>query len=210
MSVTLPIYNLTAKKVGDFSYTPFGDVLSEQMLAQVMRVYLTNTHQGTAQAKTRGEISKPDTKPWRQKGTGRARHGSKNSPIWVGGGVTFGPRANTKRMTLSTALKQKAMRYLLDMEINGGSFVVMKDVTDAAKTKDVVAFLKGVNAFHLPVVAVLQAKDEKTAASFRNIPGVTIRRASLISPADMNKKALYVFAESALNSLIDRVQKHDV
>ncbi len=210
MSVTLPIYNLDAKKVGDYSYTPFGESLSEQTLAQIMRVYLTNTHQGTAQAKTRGEVSRPDNKPWRQKGTGRARHGSKNSPIWVGGGVTFGPRAYTKRMTLSNALKQKAMRYLLDLEISGGSVVIVKDMTENAKTKDVAAFLQSVNSFRIPVVAVVQAKDEKTAAMFRNIPGVTIRRASLISPLDMNKKALYVFAESALNRLVERVTKHDV
>lgn len=210
MSVTLPIYNLEAKKVGDYSYSPFGDQLSDQTLAQVMRVYLTNTHQGTSQAKTRGEVSRPGKKPWRQKGTGRARHGSKNSPIWVGGGVTFGPRSYTKRMSISADLKKKAMRYLLDLEISGGSVVILKDVTDDYKTKDVAEFLKSVNSFRTSVVAVIQPRDEKTAAMFRNIPGVTIRRASLISPLDMNKKALYVFAESALNRLVERVTKHDV
>lgn len=209
MSVTLPIYNLEAKKVGDYAYTPFGEVLSDAMLSQVLRTYITNKHQGTSQAKTRGEVNRPDKKPWKQKGTGRARHGSRNSPIWVGGGVTFGPRAYTKRLLLPVAIKKKAMRYLLDTEINQGSVVVIKDVTEMVKTKAMLEFVMAVNSFRLPVVAILQAKDDVTAAAFRNIPKVTIRRASLISPIDMNKKALYIFVESALSSLVERIKKHD-
>ncbi len=209
MSVTLPIYNLEAKKVGDFAYTPFAETLSESMVAQVMRAYTTNQHQGTSQAKTRGEVSHPDKKPWRQKGTGRARHGSRNSPIWVGGGVTFGPRSYTKRLTIPTGLKQKAMRYFLDKEIEQGSVVVFSDKLEAQKTKEAVSFITSLNSFKMQVIVVLQAKDEKTAAVFRNIKGVTLRRASLVSPLDMNKKALYVFAEGALNALVERVKKHD-
>ncbi|WKZ23809.1 MAG: 50S ribosomal protein L4 [Candidatus Dojkabacteria bacterium] len=208
MSLTLPIYNLEAKKVGDYAYTPFEEKMSAAMIAQVLRVYRTNQHQGTAQAKTRGEVSHPEKKPWRQKGTGRARHGSRNSPIWVGGGVTFGPRAHTKRLTLSSALKQKAMRYFLDQEMAQGSVVVFNEAHSVAKTKEAASFLASVNSFRLPIVVVLQAKDEKSTLVFRNIPGVTIRRASLLSPLDMNKKALYVFAEGALNTLVERIS-HD-
>lgn len=207
MSVTLPIYNLEAKKIGDYAYTPFGEKLSEAVIAQVMRSYTTNQHQGTSQAKTRGEVSHPDKKPWRQKGTGRARHGSRNSPIWVGGGVTFGPRAYTKRLTIPTGLKQKAMRYFLDKEIEQGSIAVFSEKIDALKTKEAVSFISQLNAFKLKVIVVLQAKDEKTATIFRNIKNVTLRRASLMSPLDMNKKALYVFAEGALNALVERITK---
>lgn len=210
MSVTLPVYGLDAKKVKDFEYVPFEEKISDVTIAQVMRAYTTNQHQGTAQAKTRGEVNRPDKKPWAQKGTGRARHGSKNSPIWVGGGVTFGPRAYTKRLVLSTALKQKAMRYFLDTEVTGGSVVVFKDVVESAKTKDAAAFVESMNSFKLPVIVVLQAKDENSAAVFRNLKTVKIRRASMLSPLDMNKKALYVFAEGALNALIERVKKHAV
>lgn len=209
MSVTLPVYSLDAKKVKDFEYLPFDEKLSNAKIAQVLRSYIMNQHQGTAQAKTRGEVNRPDKKPWAQKGTGRARHGSKNSPIWVGGGVTFGPRANTKRLIVPTSLKQKAMRYFLDTEMSQGSVVILKDVADAAKTKMAASFLASVNSFRLPVIVVLQAKDENTAALFRNLEQVKIRRASMLSPVDMNKKALYVFAESALNALIERVKKHD-
>lgn len=209
MSVTLPIYNLEAKKVGDFAYTPFGEKLSEAMIAQVMRAYITNQHQGTSQAKTRGEVVHPDKKPWKQKGTGRARHGSRNSPIWVGGGVTFGPRSYVKRLTIPTGLKQKAMRFFLDKEIEQGSVVVFSEKTDALKTKEAVSFVTSVNSFRTAVIVVLQTKDEKTATIFRNIKGVTLRRASLLSPLDMNKKALYVFAEGALNVLVERITKHD-
>lgn len=210
MSVTLAVYNLEAKKVGDYSYVPFEEKLSEVMLAQVMRAYNTNKHQGTSQAKTRGEVVHPDKKPWAQKGTGRARHGSRNSPIWVGGGVTFGPRSYTKRLSIPLTIKRKAMRYLLDTEISQGSVVVFNEKVEQPKTKMVFDFLAKVNSFRLPVVAVVQAKDETTAAMFRNIKNVTIRRASLISPVDMNKKALYVFSEGALTALVDRVKKHDV
>ena len=209
MSVTLAVYNLEAKKVSEYSYTPFEEKLSESMISQVLRTYRANTHQGTAQAKTRGEVTRPDKKPWAQKGTGRARHGSKNSPIWVGGGVTFGPRAYTERLSISAQLKKKAMRYFLDTEVNGGSVVVFSEKSETGKTKEAAEFLKKVNAFRLPIVVILQAKDEKTASLFRNLGKVTIRRASLLSPLDMSKKALYVFSENAMNALVERVKKHD-
>lgn len=209
MSVTIPVYNLEAKKVREYSYTPFGEKLSDAVIAQVLRAYSTNLHQGTAQAKTRGEVSRPDNKPWRQKGTGRARHGSRNSPIWVGGGVTFGPRAYTERLHIATALKQKAMRYFIDAEVAQGTVLVFDDATVGSKTKEAASFLQAVNSFKIPVIVVLQAKDEKNAALFRNLKNVTIRRASMISPLDMSKKALYVFAESAINALVERVKKHD-
>lgn len=209
MSVTLPVYNLEAAKVGEYSYAPFSEKLSDAMIAQVLRAYTANTHQGTAQAKTRGEVSHPDKKPWRQKGTGRARHGSRNSPIWVGGGVTFGPRANTLRLTIPTSLKRKAMRYFLDQEVAQGSVVVFNEKTDMKKTKQAAEFIQKVNAFKMPVIVVVQTKDESTAAMFRNLKNVTLRRSSLVSPLDMSKKALYVFAESALNALVERITKHD-
>jgi len=207
MSVTIPVYNLEAKKISDYSYTPFAEKLSEAMVAQVLRGYVTNQHQGTSQAKTRGEVVHPDKKPWKQKGTGRARHGSRNSPIWVGGGVTFGPRNYLKRLTIPTGLRQKAMRYFLDKEIEQGSVVLFSENNDVVKTKDAAAFISKMNAFKTKVFIVLQAKDEKSATLFRNVQGVTLRRASLISPLDMNKKALYLFAEGALNALIERITK---
>jgi large subunit ribosomal protein L4 len=209
MSVTLPVYNLDAKKVKDFEYMPFEEKLSDAMIAQVMRTYIMNQHQGTAQAKTRGEVNRPHKKPWAQKGTGRARHGSKNSPIWVGGGVTFGPRAYTKRLVIPTALKQKAMRYFLDCELTQGSVVILNDIVDASKTKLAATFIAAVNSFKLPVIVVLQPKDENTASLFRNLDKVRIRRSSMLCPVDMNKKALYVFTEGALNGLIERVKKHE-
>jgi large subunit ribosomal protein L4 len=208
MSVTLPLYNLEAKKIGDYAYTPFEEKMTEVMVAQVMRAYTTNQHQGTAQAKTRAEVVHPDKKPWKQKGTGRARHGSRNSPIWVGGGVTFGPRSYTKRLTIPTALKQKAMRYFLDQEVAQGTVLILSEQSEAKKTKEAVAFISKVNSFKLPVVVVLQAKDEKSAVLFRNMQNVTLRRATLVSPLDMNKKALYIFAEGAMNALVERISKH--
>jgi len=208
MSVTLPLYNLEAKKIGDYSYTPFEEKMTSVMVAQVLRAYMTNQHQGTSQAKTRAEVVHPDKKPWKQKGTGRARHGSRNSPIWVGGGVTFGPRSYTKRLTIPTSLKQKAMRYFLDQEVAQGSVIVFSESIDATKTKAAVSFISQLNSFRLPVIVVLQAKDEKSATLFRNMNNVTLRRASMVSPLDMNKKALYIFAEGAMNALVERISKH--
>lgn len=206
MSVTLPIYNLEGKKVSDFSFTPFEEKLSDKTLAQVMRVYITNQHQGTKKAKTRGEIDKPDTKPWKQKGTGRARHGSKNSPIWVGGGATFGPRPHTRRLDLPLTIRRKAMRYLIDQEVKQGSVVILADKTESTKTKDAVAFLTEVNSFRRPVSLVLVERDEKTSNLFRNVEKVLIRRSTLMSPLDFNKKNLFVFTESSINELIERVK----
>lgn len=158
--------------------------INPRFIAQVMRVYLSNERQDTASTKTRGEVSGGGRKPWRQKGTGRARHGSIRSPLWVGGGVTFGPRKNRHhQLHLSAKAKVKARQLLLINLIKNQSLKVVSQIDiQQPKTKAVVDWLV---KLQIPVGSVLIVPDEPTTnllIGSRNIAGVSVIAKSLVNP----------------------------
>lgn len=207
--VDLQVYNLEGEKTGSVSHTFFDVAVSDQLLTQVMRVYQTNQHQGTKKAKNRGEVIGSDAKPWRQKGTGRARAGSRNSPIFVGGGVTFAPRPHTRRLTVPKKMKDIVMKYFFDSEVRAENLLVLKDSDVITKTKDAFDFLKKQKIHHRPVVVILPVGEVNVASSFKNVRNVTIRRAQMLSPLDMYNKAAFVITETAYKNLVDRVSKNE-
>ncbi|WKZ30289.1 MAG: 50S ribosomal protein L4 [Candidatus Dojkabacteria bacterium] len=207
--VDLQVYNLEGEKTGTVAHTFFDVTVSDELLTQVMRVYQTNQHQGTKKAKTRGEVTGSDIKPWKQKGTGRARAGSRNSPIFVGGGVTFGPRPHTRRLSVPKKMKDKVMKYFIDAEVRAENFLVVKDADSTIKTKDAFDFLKKQQIHHRPVVIVLPVGEVNVAGSFRNVRNVKIRRAEMLSPVDMFNSAAFIITETAYKNLVDRVTKNE-
>jgi large subunit ribosomal protein L4 len=202
----IKIYNLEGKEVGNVEHI-FNDVtVSDDLISQVLRVYETNLHQGTRKAKTRGEVSRPDKKPWRQKGTGRARHGSRNSPIWIGGGVAHGPVPHTRRLTLPKQVKVTAMKYFVDTEVRANNAVIVEDSKSTVKTKDTETFLKSTGLIHKKVIVVLPNKEENMSNAFRNLKNVKIRRAELLSPWDLYGNKTYVFSDAAYKILVNRLK----
>ena len=152
------------------------------------KAYLANLRAGTAHTKTRSDVKGGGKKPWRQKGTGRARAGSITSPVFVGGGVAHGPK-NTRNWSQKINKKQKrvALKYALNEKAeNGALFVVDSIKIESGKTKDAVALLNKLE--QRDTLVVVENFDEKTYLAFRNIPNVYI-----ITPEELNAYYASVF-----------------
>lgn len=174
--VKVPLYNMEGKKVGEqqLSATVFGVAVKPAVLHEAAVAHAANARQVVAHTKTRGEVRGGGKKPWKQKGTGRARHGSTRSPIWKGGGVTFGPRADRNPgKKLNRKVKQLAVRMALTDKVKHERLVVLEVLaaTDF-KTKAMAKMLAALPVGRKVLVA-LPTRDEKVVKSLANLPRVT-------------------------------------
>jgi large subunit ribosomal protein L4 len=166
------------------------------------KAYLANLRAGTAHTKTRSDVKGGGKKPWRQKGTGRARAGSITSPIFVGGGVAHGPR-NTKNWSQKLNKKQKAvaLKFALNEKAeNGAIFVVDSIKIESGKTKDAIAFLNQVNA--RDYLVVVDTLDEKTFLAFRNVKNAYVIEVDELNAYDTASFYSIVFEKSAFEKVI--------
>ena len=166
------------------------------------KAYLANLRAGTAHTKTRSDVKGGGKKPWRQKGTGRARAGSISSPIFVGGGVAHGPR-NTKNWSQKLNKKQKAvaLKFALNEKAeNGAIFVVDSIKIESGKTKDAIAFLNQVNA--RDYLVVVDTLDEKTFLAFRNVRNAYVIEVSELNAYDTASFYSIVIEKSAFEKVI--------
>jgi large subunit ribosomal protein L4 len=152
----------------------FDGVVNDSVMHQVVKVYLANQRQGTASAKTRGEVKGGNSKPWRQKGTGRARAGSTRSPLWPGGGIVFPPKPHSWRQDVPKKVRVLARRSALNDRAQNEK-VVIADVPKAEKpkTKDLVAFLTAVGGAG-KVLLLTDGKNEQAYLSSRNVPRISV------------------------------------
>jgi large subunit ribosomal protein L4 len=170
------------------------------VMHQVVTAQLANARQGTAATKTRGEVRGGGRKPWRQKGTGRARHGSIRSPQWAGGGVAHGPRPeenHTKRV--NKKMKRVALRSALTDRANAGDVTVVRRLAfQAPRTKDALAALQALGHDGEKVLVVLADLDLPTVRSFRNLPPVHTLTVDQLNTYDVLNSDVVVFDEDAL------------
>jgi len=152
----------------------FDGVINDSVMHQVVKVYLANQRQGTASAKTRGEVKGGNSKPWRQKGTGRARAGSTRSPLWPGGGIVFPPQPHSWRLDVPKKVRALARRSALNDRAQNEK-VVIADVPKAEKpkTKDLVAFLSTVGG-EGRVLLLTDGKNEQVYLSSRNVQRISV------------------------------------
>ena len=208
MKVKIPFYNLEGEKVEEVELNlPIEDI-SEDEFSQLMRVYLTNIHQGTKSTKTRGEVSHPDRKPWPQKHTGRARAGSVNSPIWVGGGVAHGPKPHKVRLHANKKQRIRVLSFMLTQYARGQRIVGIAEPKEPLSTKQAYRWLKTINLHPFKVALVLDLREEDLAKSFRNIEKVRVRRAQLLSPFDLYRNQHLLVTKKALDILNKRLAKY--
>jgi len=208
--VKIGIYKINGEKSGELSVAFNGYKISNTLASQVLRVYETNTHIGTRKAKNRGEIDKPDKKLWRQKGTGRARMGSPNSPIWVGGAKAHGPRAYTRRLTLPSQVKNKALSSFLADKLENGAAVIIEATDSVVKTKEYETFLKNLDIIHKKSTCVLSILDENNSKAIRNLRNVKIRRVELLNAYDVYNSGLLLFTKDAFEKLIKRLPEYEI
>jgi large subunit ribosomal protein L4 len=178
-----------------------------QAVHDVVVAYRAGQRSGTASTKNVGEVSGSNKKPWRQKGTGRARAGSNQSPLWVGGGVVFGPRPRdfSKKVTKST--KQLALRKALTERLNAGDVVIVDDFKlGAPKTKEFVGVL---NALEVKKTALLvtDAGDENLQRASRNVANVEVTTSDFVNTYQLLRSDKLIFTRGAFQKLEDRLQK---
>lgn len=168
------VFDMAGKEVGtvDLSDAVFAVEVNSAVLHAAVRAYLLNQRQGTQSTLTRSEVSGGGKKPWRQKGTGRARQGSTRSPQWTHGGVALGPKPRSYRTDLNKKVKKLALLGALSGKVADNDFVVIDSITASEyKTKVMAGMLKAVGEDKKALV-VLSEKNDKVVSSFRNIPGV--------------------------------------
>ncbi len=202
-SLTVDVYGIDGKKAGTVSLPAelFGDTVNKILLAQAVRVYLANQRQGNASTKTRGEVDGSTRKIYRQKGTGRARHGSLRAPIFVKGGIVFGPKPRDFSLSLPTKMKRKALSSALSAKLSAEAVTVVSGFeTLEAKTKIFVEALTKLGKYskkHESVLLVTAGKSEAVRKSSRNVPGVTFMSANRLNAYEVLKtKHLIVMKEA--------------
>lgn len=181
----------------------FAVEVNEAILHAAVRMYLLNQRQGTQSALTRTEVSGGGKKPWRQKGTGRARQGSTRAPQWTHGGVVFAPKPRSYRTAMNKKTRQLAMKSALSSKVAGGEFVCVDAITASEyKTKTMVNMLKAIGAEGKALV-VLSEKDDMVVRSLANIPGVKTAYANTINVYDILNCDKLVMAKGAVEQITE-------
>lgn len=200
---TVSVFDMTGKKVSDLELAEsvFGIEPSIPAMHLCVVSYLANQRQGTQSTLTRAEVSGGGKKPWRQKGTGRARQGSTRSPQWTHGGVALGPKPRSYRMSLNKKTKRLALYSALSAKVAEGNLVVVDSIKTAEyKTKNMVAMLKAFEAEKKALV-VLDTNDAVTVKSCANIPGVKTSVYNTINVYDILNADKFIVSLDAVKGI---------
>ena len=194
------VVNMAGTTVGsiELSDRMYGiEEINSAVLHAAVRMYLLNQRQGTQSALTRSEVSGGGKKPWRQKGTGRARQGSTRAPQWTHGGVVFAPKPREYRISMNRKTKRVALYNALSSKMIANEIVVVDEIkTESFSTKTMAAMLKAVNAGKKALV-VLDSVDAVVIKSFANIPGVKTVQANQLSVYDILNCNTFIMTEAA-------------
>jgi large subunit ribosomal protein L4 len=194
------VLNKEGATVGEITLSDavFGAEVNTGLLHEVVNMYLANQRQGTSDTKTRAEISGGGRKPWRQKGTGRARAGSTRAPNWRHGGVAFGPHPRSYGWTMPKKARRVALRSALSAKLAAGELVVIDSFDlDAPKTKDVVALLKALNV-NRKAFLVTAEQSPNVYKSARNIEGVNTNAARNLNVYEVLNSGKLVLTKDAV------------
>ncbi|MBQ5866024.1 MAG: 50S ribosomal protein L4 [Oscillospiraceae bacterium] len=194
------VYDMSGKLVGEIelSEAVFGIEPNESVVHDVVKNHLANCRQGTQSALTRAEVSGGGIKPWRQKGTGRARQGSTRAPQWTHGGIVFAPKPRDYSYTLNKKVKRLAMKSALSAKAQEGNIVVIDSIKmEEIKTKTFKNFLSAVGC-DCKALVVTAENDQVVVKSARNIPGVLVTFANLINVYDILNAKKFVVDQAAL------------
>jgi large subunit ribosomal protein L4 len=184
--------------------TAFEATFNMPLVHETVRAELNARRRGTASSKTRGQVSGGGAKPWRQKGTGRARAGSSRSPIWTGGGTVFGPQPRHYTAKVNRKARRAAFRSALSVHAERESLAVFDaGAFDAPSTKQAAALLADWNA-GTPVLVLLSESEAQAGLSFRNLATVKVMPAAEAGVADLIGAASLLVSESALPELVTR------
>ena len=194
------VYNMSGELVGEIelSEAGFGITPNQAVVHDVVKNHLANKRQGTQSALTRAEVSGGGRKPWRQKGTGRARQGSTRAPQWTHGGIVFAPKPRDYSYTLNKKSRRLALKSVLSAKAQESNLIVIDSIKmEAPKTAEFAKFLKAVGVEGKALV-VTAAADQNVVKSGRNIPGCEVTFANLINVYDVVNATKLVVDQAAL------------
>ncbi|BAB03854.1 50S ribosomal protein L4 [Halalkalibacterium halodurans] len=197
------LYNQAGSQVGDIELSDavFGIEPNENVLHDAVVMQQASLRQGTHKTKTRSEVRGGGRKPWRQKGTGRARQGSIRSPQWVGGGTVFGPTPRSYSYKLPKKVRRLAIKSALSSKVKAEEIVVLESLAlEAPKTKEMASILSGLSVDRKALVVTADYNDN-VALSARNIPGVTFVTAEGVNVLDVIKHDKLIITKDAVEKV---------
>lgn len=197
------VYDMLGKEVEELELDAniFGIEVNEHVLYEVVKNQLANKRQGTQSTKTRAEVRGGGRKPWRQKGTGRARQGSIRAPHWVGGGVTFGPKPRDYSYKLPKKVRRLGMKSALSSKVENDEIIVLDALKlEEIKTKEIKNVLGNLKAMK-KVLIVTEEKDEIILKSARNIEGVSVATVNTLNVYDILNYDSFVITKDAVKKV---------
>ena len=195
------LYNMAGNVTGEIDLNDwvFGCEVNEAVLHQAVVMQLNNQRQGNAATKTRGMVRGGGRKPWKQKGTGRARAGTIRSPLWVGGGTVFGPHPRNYSFSMPRKVRRLAIRSALTSKVNAGELLVVDSIEfQEMKTKNVVNMLGNFKLNDVKALIITAERDEKVDMSSRNIPGVKAIASSGLNVYDILNHQRVIVTQDAV------------
>ena len=202
---SIPLYDKTGKTVGNVELSDelFAAPVNTAVLHQVVTAQLAARRTGTSDTKTRGEIRGGGKKPYRQKGTGRARQGSRRAPHYAGGGVVFGPTPRDYTQRLPKRMKRLALHGALTSKYDDGAVMVVDELgLDAPKTRDLVGYLEALKASGR-VLVVATGADANLDLSARNLPGVSIIRPDSLNIVEIMNADVLLITQPSLQTMAE-------
>ena len=203
---TVDIVNTSNEKVGEIELNAevFDLTVKEHILHDVVRMQRAAKRAGNACTKTRVEVRGGGAKPWRQKGTGRARAGTRNSPIWRGGGVTFGPKPRDYSFKLNRKVKKQALAMAMSARLQEGNLVVVDEFTmEAIKTRDFVGIMKGFDFENCLIIT--ESNNDNLKKSARNVNGFKIMTVDGLNVYDVLLHKKLMLVKPAIENLEKRL-----
>ena len=197
------LYNMEGNVVGEVELNDsiFGVEVNEDALYIAVEAYLANQRQGTQSTKTRSEVSGGGAKPWRQKGTGRARQGSIRATQWIKGGIALGPKPRSYKMTINKKVKRLAIKSALTSKVNENNIIVLDNLEfNEIKTKNMVNVLNNLKV-DTKALVVLAEKNENVMRSTRNIQGVKASLTNTINVFDLLKHDKLIVTKEAIEKI---------
>lgn len=197
----IKVYNMKGAEVGEMELNDsvFAVEFNESLIHQAVVTYLANQRQGTKGTLTRSEVSGGGVKPWRQKGTGRARQGSTRSPQWTHGGVVFAPKSRDYSKKMNISAKRSALLSALSKKVADGEMVVVDELSvSAPKTKEIVAMQKALKLDEKKALVVMDSHDENVILAARNIQTVKTVPLDQLNTYDVVANAVIVMTKSAV------------
>src|SRR5665648_947934 len=201
--IALSVHNIKGENVGEVSLKDniFSAKVNKYLVHQAVKRYLATRRRGTASTKNRSAVRGGGAKPWKQKGTGRARAGTNRSPIWVGGGTVFGPNPRDYSFSLPKKIKIAALKSVLTNKMKNKKIIIIDELLlNENKTSKMVEILKNLQAFKKPLI-ITEKEDNIIALSVRNIKGAKVLPVSKINTYDLMNQEKIIITKKALQKI---------